>query len=154
FSRECPSLVVVRGRSPNVSYDNVVLATAKCIMKIFDSELFGKIRQPLSFEDIVQISLDPSPDNFFAVRMWRGQGDIDWPLHSTAYRRLCLKNFHVAGGKTPHERDLQNYELRLLRWADHRGFRYHEGRRLPDFELLARMRHHGAATRLVDATRN
>jgi hypothetical protein len=85
--------------------------------------------------------------------MWRGQADIDWPLHSTAYRRLLQKRY-LSGGETPDEIDLVDYEKRLLQLADHRGFRYQDGRRLPDFELLARLRHHGAATRLVDATRS
>jgi hypothetical protein len=123
-------------------------------MKKFDSVLFGTIPQPTSFQEIAELSLNPAPDEDRAVRMWRGQSDIDWPLHSTAYRRLCSRKDHVSGGKMPNERDLCFYEKSLLKAADHKGYRFYEGRRLPDFELLARLRHHGAATRLVDATRN
>jgi hypothetical protein len=123
-------------------------------MKTFVSELFGEIPQPSSFQEIVELALNPAPDDYRAVRMWRGQGDISWPLHSTAYRRLRLSTFHVSGGDVPNEDDLCSYEKGLLKAADHKGHRIYDGRRLPDFELLARLRHHGAATRLIDATRN
>jgi len=122
-------------------------------MKIFKSGLFGDVPEPTSFQEIMDFAFDPAPDAHRAVRMWRGQADIDWPLHSTAYRRLC-KGYLVSGSKTPTEKDLQFYERGLLKSADHKGYRYQDGRRLADFELLARLRHHGAATRLVDATRN
>jgi hypothetical protein len=46
------------------------------------------------------------------------------------------------------------YEERLLAQATHQGYRQIGSRNLTDFELLARLQHHGAATRLVDATRS
>jgi hypothetical protein len=122
-------------------------------MKAFASKIYGELPDPSSFEELIQLVLDPAPEKYWLARMWRGQADIEWPLHSTAYRRLSRATY-LSGGKVPDETDLVRYEKRLLRLADHRGFRYQDGRRLPDFELLARLRHHGAATRLVDATRN
>jgi hypothetical protein len=122
-------------------------------MKTFQSKIYGEISEPSSFQELIELTLDPAPDQYWFARMWRGQADIDWPLHSTAYRRLSRKTY-LSGGEAPDEEDLVNYEKQLLRLADHRGFRYQDGRRLPDFELLARLRHHGAATRLIDATRN
>ncbi|MEA3049157.1 MAG: hypothetical protein QOG84_993 [Sphingomonadales bacterium] len=80
--------------------------------------------------------------------MWRGQADIQWPVHSAAYRRLAKDS------RVPKDQDLISYEKRLLRRATHRGYRIFEGRELSDFELLARLQHHGAATRLLDATRS
>lgn len=123
-------------------------------MKSFTSDLFGEIPEPSSIQDILDLAVDPAPDEYRAVRMWRGQADVDWPLHSTAYRRLCTKSYLVGGGTIPNENDLIYYEQDLLKSADHKGYRFHEGRKLPDFELLARLRHHGAATRLIDAARN
>jgi hypothetical protein len=123
-------------------------------MKLFTSGLFGEIPEPSSVQNILDLAIDPAPDHYRAVRMWRGQADVDWPLHSTAYRRLCTANYHVSGGATPNENDLVFYEQDLLKSADHKGYRFLEGRKLSDFELLARLRHHGAATRLIDATRN
>jgi hypothetical protein len=81
--------------------------------------------------------------------MWRGQADIAWPIHSAAYRRIAL-----ADKSIPTETDVRSYEELLLERATHRGFQYLDGKRLSDFELLARLQHHGAATRLVDATKN
>jgi hypothetical protein len=122
-------------------------------MKAFASKIFGQVPEPSSFQELIELTLDPAPDKYWFARMWRGQADIDWPLHSTAYRRV-LRATYLSGGKEPDEKDLVTYEKRLLQLADHRGYRYQDGRRLPDFELLARLRHHGAATRLLDATRN
>lgn len=117
-------------------------------MRISESPIFGKVYEPEKFEELISLTLDPKPSPTRAVRMWRGQADLDWPIHSSAYRRLTLKSGAVD------ERAMQRYEKGLLDRATHRGFRQVEGRTLSDFDLLARLRHHGAATRLVDATRN
>lgn len=88
----------------------------------------------------------PKPD-YGIIRMWRGQAQLSWPIHSAAYRRL-------AADEPPKDQELIQYEKDLLLRATHRGFRQVDGRSLSDFDLLARLQHHGAATRLVDATRN
>ncbi|WP_417822815.1 FRG domain-containing protein [Thalassospira lucentensis] len=117
-------------------------------MDCFDSELFGEVFMPNSFEEIVSsLQKKPSLANG-VVRMWRGQASISWPLHSGAYRRL------LQDDKTPTEKSMVFYEKRLLTRATHRGLRKYEGVELSDFELLARLQHHGAATRLLDASRN
>lgn len=117
-------------------------------MKEHDSPIFGNVPKPSSFEELLQLIRLPLKADESLVRMWRGQGDIAWPLHSSAYRRLALD------GSPPTEKDMLWYEQSLLKQATHRGFRYLDGQRLSDFDLLARLQHHGASTRLVDATRN
>lgn len=87
-----------------------------------------------------------------------GHADIGWRLDSTAFRRL-LKSGDISTpvAKTAiHliDQEISSYEEYLLRRATHHRFRYFEGRQLSDFELLARLRHYGAATRLLDASRN
>ncbi len=114
-------------------------------MKIFKSQLFGNIPEPESFDQLIQLIIGDSEDNVF---MWRGQSNIDWRVDHSAYRRLNLKKEKVT------EFDIISYEDSLLKHATHRGYRYQNGHLLSDFELLALLQHHGAATRLVDFSRN
>lgn len=102
---------------------------------------------PESIEELLKLINQELTDRG-RVRMWRGQANINWPIHSTAYRRL------FRSGREPTENNIKHYESNLLKQATHRGYRYMNGRELSDMELLARLQHHGAATRLVDATRN
>ncbi len=82
--------------------------------------------------------------------MWRGQSNIDWGIDSSAFRRLLAsKRFSSVT-----DIDLIHYEESLLKQATHKGFRIQDGRILDDLELLARLQHHGAATRLVDFSRS
>ena len=115
-------------------------------MLTFKSALFGDIPSPSSLYELLDIAKNASPKGR-SVYMWRGQSDILWPIHSGAYRRLALE-------QQPSEFDLSYYEKGLLDRATHRGYRFLDGRTLSDFELLARLQHHGAATRLLDATRS
>jgi hypothetical protein len=117
-------------------------------LQTFKSSLFGDASQPDTFEELLSLCLDPAPDKKRAVRMWRGQGDIDWPIHSAAFRRLALSKSTVG------EKNMEFYEKDLLERATHRGFRRVEGHDISDFDLLARLQHHGTATRLVDFTRS
>lgn len=103
---------------------------------------------PTSFDQLIQLIQEPIRQTSGIVRMWRGQADISWPVHSSAYRRLALTS------SSPTEADLRWYEKGLLERATHRGFREIAGKSLSDFGLLARLQHHGAATRLVDATKS
>lgn len=107
---------------------------------------YGHAFEIATIQQIIDICVGNPSDSGMAY-MWRGQADANWLLHSAAYRRLALDG-------NPHEGTLASYERSLLDAATHRGHRYVDGRELSDFELLARLQHHGAATRLLDATRN
>ncbi|MDO8390590.1 MAG: FRG domain-containing protein [Actinomycetota bacterium] len=102
------------------------------------------IEEPSTLQDLVS-SLTGQDDG---VRLWRGQGDIAWPLDSTLVRRERSSEF----GST--ETHVTWQEGRLLDRARHRQHDRLDGATLDDFELLARLRHHGAATRLVDFSRS
>jgi hypothetical protein len=111
------------------------------------NEHFGKVLTPENIGELLELC-GGSLEHCEPVRMWRGQSNEAWPIHSGAYRRVAL------GGGVADESRIFRYEGRLLDHATHRGFRWYEGRELSDFELLARLQHHGAATRLIDTTRN
>src|SRR5688500_16741432 len=81
------------------------------------------------------------------IHVWRGQADIRWRLDSAAYRRIRSS---VNKSDLINEERLTTYENELLAAATHKGYRYVDGQQLSDVELLARLQHHGAATRLVD----
>lgn len=123
-------------------------------MEIFNSENFGPCPQPKSFQELTELIIGHDYDHeTFNVKVWRGQADISWGIHSSGYRRILNKDEKYKFLKDRNE-DLKNYEKRLLDHATHQGYRQHNGRTISDMELLARLQHHGAATRLVDVSRN
>lgn len=111
---------------------------------------------------------------------WRGQANAEWKVQSGAARRVqrpWLEHFgrdreivhevlEKLGAKTPreaiagstgskqHADAVLAYERLLLNQARVNGFGHHDGRRLSDLELLANLQHHGAATSLLDVTKN
>jgi hypothetical protein len=118
-------------------------------MEYFKNDIYGKIVKPSSFAELIDIIIKEVP-NSRNIRYWRGQSDISWRIDSSGYRRL--RNTKVHGDN--YNRHLKEYEKKLLEQATHRGYRFFAGRELYDFELLGRLQHHGAATRLVDFSKN
>lgn len=112
--------------------------------------LFGEIHIPDKFNQTLEIIEDHSGDRR-SVYMWRGQGDVRWSIHRSAYRRLLKER---RWGNAPSEETIRDYERDLLINAWQQGYGYENGRKLTDFEFLAKLQHHGAATRLIDVSRN
>lgn len=112
-----------------------------------EDQRFGAVAHPQGFEELLSL-ITGATDAPAPVRMWRGQADQSWLLHSSGYRRVAKDRPDAT------EQNLAYYERQLLRRATHAGYRHVDGRTLSDFELLARLQHHGAATRLLDTTRN
>jgi hypothetical protein len=93
----------------------------------------------------------------FEIGGWRGQAELDWRLDSGAVRRLHEPRPEEDPLEMPPEyleEQLREYENRLMQRARMAGHGHHDGRELSDLELLALLQHHGAATRLLDCTRN
>ena len=82
---------------------------------------------------------------------YRGQENADWGVESGAARRLERKDARedfVSYHFTSY------HETELLEPARMDGHGVENGRELKDLELLANLQHHGAATCLIDFTRN
>ncbi|MFQ8717181.1 MAG: FRG domain-containing protein [Enterobacter hormaechei] len=114
-------------------------------METLETKLFGEISVPSSLGELIEITENHAKQRA-NVYMWRGQGDIEWPIHSAAYRRLYLTHRHVT------EKRMRLYELEILRKARHKG--YVRGRRLQILRFWPKLQHHSAATRLIDFSRN
>ncbi len=118
-------------------------------MDIYYSRIFGEVQQPESFLELMEFVVHLNQLKGRNVMVWRGQGDINWPVHSGAYRRLINGKREKAT-----EWNLSYYENTLIRRARHKGYGTNEGMEICDLELLAKLQHHGAATRLVDFSKN
>jgi hypothetical protein len=83
------------------------------------------------------------------IGAWRGQASVDWGLDPSLVRRY--RQQHDGGpGSGPTEPGLRHVEKALIERARAAGL----GTDLGELELLARLQHHGAATRLLDCSRN
>ena len=117
-------------------------------MKTYKSNIFGDIPEPENFEELISLISKNHDKNISNVFMSRGQSNIECRVDQSAFRRLKLNSKKIT------EYDIIRYETSLLSQATHRGYRNQNGRIQNDFELLALLQHHGAATRLLDFTRN
>jgi len=76
---------------------------------------------------------------------FRGHANSKWKLESTAYRRhkprLSLEDFI-------------KYNCYLVAEAKNANYHQKENKQLQDIEVLAELRHHSAATALIDFTRD
>lgn len=117
------------------------------------TEKFGEIYAPERLSDLVSL-LEHYADRGRKVATWRGQSDVDWGIDCTAFRRLSkgLPDENLKPGTL--EGTVREYERRLLEDARMVGHGDRDGRRLNDLELLGVLRHYGAATRMMDFTRN
>ena len=117
------------------------------------TESFGRLWAPQSLSEFAALvefeGLGPT-----GLRGWRGQADVRWPLHSSALRRLLAgPRGWLLDDASVREGAVRSYEQRLLQTARLAGHG-HFDRPLTDLELLAKLQHHGGATRLLDFTRN
>jgi FRG domain len=118
-------------------------------MQKYYSDLFGEVVQPDNFIELLTLITRNDLFKKRNVWMWRGQASIKWSIDSGAFRKLARFK------DNPTEQDLLYYEKTLLKQARHKGYDLHtQGTTLSDMELLSRLQHHGAATRLVDFSKN
>lgn len=87
----------------------------------------------------------PDPD----MVAYRGQRDVGWSLQSSAYRRL-ERSLGATGGVVTEEQQIE-YNNDLVAGFRHKRFDREE---LTDLEVLGQLQHLGAATSLIDFSRN
>ena len=82
--------------------------------------------------------------------VFRGQENEEWLLESSAERRLKASLPSQEGITEP----FLEYHENLLKKCRLKNYDRREQKQLYDLELLADLQHHGAATCLIDFTRN
>jgi hypothetical protein len=111
-----------------------------------DHEVYGSCLAP-AYPSQLLIALGHLAS--LSIGAWRGQASIDWGLDPSLVRRY--RRHHQDGlGSAPAEAGLRAVEKALIERARAAGL----GSDLGELELLARLQHHGAATRLLDCSRN
>ena len=89
--------------------------------------------------------------------VFRGQADSNWKLHSAATRRL-IKHFYddesVIEASYFSQMHLVYHRAVLLNLARNYGFGNDYGHKISDLQLLEKLQHFGAATGLLDFTRD
>lgn len=96
---------------------------------------------PGSLEELLGYFKDSGPDI-----VWRGQANFMWPAFPTLYRRL--RRFGLADCQIS-ESAVGLAEARVIADAGSQGLLTNDGSIL---EFMARLQHHGGATRLLDVT--
>jgi hypothetical protein len=104
--------------------------------------------------------------NYFTLKAetisgWRGQANVNWDIESGAIRRI-KKTYLKENSFFSEEYGYSNkisvhlieYEEKLLNNFRHEGYDYNNSIKMSDLECLAKLQHHGAATRLIDFTYN
>ena len=93
------------------------------------------------------------------VYVYRGQSNSEWKLQSGAARRILQalgkeKNTDESNIEGFDRSFLLYHENDLIEAAKMNGYHREDGRELKDLEVLAKLQHHGAATCLMDFTKN
>ena len=83
--------------------------------------------------------------------VFRGHENEAWPLESSAERRLKKS---LPSQNRISDRSFIEYHEDLLKKCKLKNYDQRERKQLDDLELLADLQHHGAATCLIDFTRN
>lgn len=124
------------------------------MLKKFDSDLWGEIVEPQSFVELITyITQGKKPG--INVSYWRGQANIEWELTPSIVRKIRLEEYNKNKNKKSLDGSILYWEKILLSEAKKYLYDYDDrGRRLNDIELLAKLQHYGAATRLLDFSKN
>lgn len=110
-------------------------------------DLYGKVYAPKSLDQLMLLLRQLS---MLDIGAWRGQADASWKLDPSLVRRWRQGRAWLGPKYQLDEARLRRHEKDIIEQAREAGFSEPSG----ELELLARLQHHGAATRLLDCTRN
>ena len=113
-------------------------------------------QEPLTLTQYLRQMIDGTEESELPRSLvYRGQAHADWQLHSAAARRI------IAPASTIREDSVAEFEQSLIEYQNdlvanfrNRRFDTRDGAPLSDLEILAVLQHLGAATALIDFTRN
>ena len=71
-------------------------------MNYIETKLFGTVAQPSNLIELLTLVSNHAGERR-NVYLWRGQANITWPIHSSAFRRLANRG-------NVRESDMQSYE--------------------------------------------
>ena len=95
-----------------------------------------------------QLAEKIAADEISGAYAFRGQADAAWKIESAAFRRL-----KKSGDRPSKKRIIAYLKREILETVRMNGYGIKDGQKLSDLELLAELQHHGAATCLIDFTR-
>ena len=110
-------------------------------------KLWGRVYAP---ESLDQLMLMLGQLGMLDMAGWRGQADANWRLDSSLVRRWREHRTFMGPAYPLDEARLRAHERDLLEQTREAGFSQPDS----ELELLAKLQHHGSATRLLDCTRN
>lgn len=110
-------------------------------------DLYGKVYAP---ESLSQLMLLFGQLAMLDIGAWRGQADSSWKLDPSLVRRWHEFRDWMGPAYALDETRLRNHEKDVIEQTREAGFLEPRG----ELELLAKLQHHGGATRSLDCTRN
>lgn len=108
---------------------------------------YGKVYAPESLDQLMLLFRQLS---MLDIGAWRGQADASWKLDPSLVRRWKQDRAWMGPAYRLDERRLREHERHLIEQTREAGFSEPPG----ELEMLARLQHHGGATRLLDCTKN
>jgi hypothetical protein len=110
-------------------------------------DLYGDVYAP---ESLNQLTLLFGRIAMLDIGAWRGQADFTWKLDPSLVRRWRDFRSYMGPAYPLDEARLRQHEKDVIEQVREAGFIEPKS----ELELLAKLQHHGGATRLLDCTRN